>query len=148
MKQITKAPGLLINFIALIIFSNNASAEVVFKCKAYAEQGAKFSVVMPEEATEYLAFRNNAGETSIFAHGQKIGVGSITFDNMGGSRWSAKFIVTRRPQVGYSPVIGFFLFSDTPQTLQIDTRGAGPFPFELYDPLSLKGSLKTLGICQ
>ena len=148
MKRTTKATGLLIVFSALIILSNSAAAEVVFVCKAYAEQGHKFSVVMPEDATEYLASRNNAGDTSIVELGQNIGVGSITFDNMGGSRWSAKFIVTRRPRVNYSPAIGFFLFSDSPQTLQIDTRGTGPFPFELYDPLSLKGSLKTLGICQ
>ena len=148
MKHTTKQSGLLTIFFVLIFLSNSACSETVFKCKAYAEQGHTFSVVMPEEATEFLASRNNAGDTSIVAFREKIGVGSITFDNMGGRRWSTKFVVTRRPRPNYSPAIGFFLFSDSPQTLQIDTRGTGPFPFELYDPFGLKGSLTTRGICQ
>lgn len=148
MKHITNTTDLLIVFFAAMISSRVASAEVVFKCKESAEQGYKVSVVMPEEDTEYLASRNNAGDINVVEFGQKIGVGSITFDNMGGKRWSTKFIVTRRPRPNYSPAIGFFLFSDSPQTLRIDTSGTGPFPFELYDPFSLNGSRITRGICQ
>lgn len=148
MKRTTKQTGLLTIFFALILLSNSAYSETVFKCKAYSEQGKTFSVVMPEEATEYLVSRNNAGDTSVVASLEKIGVGSITFDNMGGSRWSTKFVVTRRPRPNYSPAIGFFLLSDFPQTLKIDTKGTGPFPFELYEPFGLNGSLTTRGICQ
>ena len=149
MKRTTKQTGLLTIFFVLIFLSNSACSETVFKCKAYAEQGHTFSVVMPEEATEFLTSRNYAGHTGVVTFGsEKIGVGSITFDNMGGKRWSTKFVVTRRPRPNYSPAIGFFLFSDSPQTLKIDTEGTGPFPFELYDPFGLNGSRTTRGICQ
>lgn len=148
MKRTTKKTGFLTIFFVLIFFSNGAYSETVFKCKAYAEQGTTFSVVMPDEATEFLVSHNNAGDTSVVSGGEKIGVGSITFDNMGASRWSTKFVVTRRPRPNYSPAIGFFLFSDSPRTLKIDTKGTGPFPFELYDPLGLYGSLTTKGICR
>lgn len=148
MKRITKQTSLSTIFFVLIFLSNSAYSETVFKCKAYAEHGKTFSVVMPDEATEFLVSRNNAGDTTVVSFREKIGVGSITFDNMGGIRWSTKFLVTRHPRPHYSPAIGFFLFSDSPQTLKIDTKGTGPFPFELYDPLGLYGSLTTKGICR
>lgn len=148
MKRITKQTGLITILFVQIFLSNSAHSETVFKCKAYAEQGKTFSVVMPEVATEYLASVQKSGDASVLSFSQEIGVGSITFDNMGSSRWSTKFVVTRRPRPNYSPVIGFFLFSDSPQTLKIDTKGTGPFPFELYDPFGVNGSLTTKGICQ
>ncbi len=147
MNRTTKPTSLLVISFVLIVFSRNAFSETVFKCKAYAEHGQTFSVVMPEESTEYIATINNAGNVSIVNAGKSIGVGSITFDNMGGRKWSGKFIVTRRPRPDFSP-IGFFLFADYLQTLKIDTAGAGPFPFELYDPMSSNRSQITLGICQ
>lgn len=148
MKRTTKQTGFITIFFVLIFLSTSAYPETVFKCKAYSEQGTTFSVVMPEEATEYLASVQKAGDASVLSFSQKVGIGSITFDNMGGSRWSTKFVVTRRPRPNYSTAIGFFLFSDSPRTLKIDAQGAGPFPFELYDPFGLKGSLTTRGICQ
>ena len=147
MNRKIKEAGRMTFFPLLLFVSNSAFSEAVFKCKAYAEYGHTFTVVMPEEATEYLASVNNAGDTSVVDFGQKIGVGSITFDNMGGKRWSTKFIVTRHPRPNYSP-IGFFMFSHYPQTLRIDTSGAGPFPFELYAPMAVNGSPRTLGVCQ
>lgn len=147
MKRTTEKTGLLTAAFALIFLSHSAFSETVYKCKANAEHGHTFSVVMPEESTEYLATVNSAGDARVVNFGQKIGVGSITFDNMGGQRWSTKFIVTRHPRPGFSP-IGFFLFADNLQTLRIDTTGAGTFPFELYDPMAIYSSQKTLGVCQ
>ena len=64
MKRTTKQTGLLTICFVLIFLSNSAYSETVFKCKAYPEQGKTFSVVMPDEATEFLVSRNNAGDTS------------------------------------------------------------------------------------
>ena len=144
MKHIEKATNLLAVFFALVFFSNSAFATLVFKCTAYGDQGHKFSVAMPEKATDYLAFRSISGDVSTIERGQDVGVGSITFDNWGGSKFEAKLIVTRLPRTGYSP-LGFFMFSDHPQILKINTEGTGPYPFELYDSLA---SVKTICMCR
>jgi len=90
MNQNSKKNGLLIAVFALLFLSHSAVSETVFKCRANVEGGYTFSVVIPEKFTEYIATVDNEEKVEIVDFVANVGVGSITFDNMGGRRWGIR----------------------------------------------------------